>query len=345
MKSCNCYCSFIPPHIMEELLKKKDLGFLKESIDPDFMFRERRRNRTAILAEEGISPITGNAGRKIYDCQHTTNLDTNVVRSEGQPPVQDAIANTGYDNGGKVRDFYKHQYNYHSFDNRGSDFLFNIHYSNRYNNAFWDGTEMIFGDGDGVVFTNFVNALDVTGHELTHGVVQYTARLIYNGQPGALNEHFADVFGVTIRQFYENQSHTPKTANWLVGDSIMGPTLQGQAIRSMKAPGTAYHNRWMGKDPQPEDMAHYYNGAADNHGVHINSGIPNRIFYLVSVGFNDTLKAALLWFETLKILRPNDSFLNFKARMHTQSTQLAAAHKIPANANAVVTNAFHSVGL
>ena len=162
---------------------------------------------------------------------------------------QTGIVNAVYDNTGKVRDFYKTQYSYNSVDNHGADLILNVHYSNKFNNAFWDGSEMIFGDGDGVIFVNFGNALDVTGHELTHGVVQNTAALVYDSQPGALNEHMADVFGITIKQLDQGQTSAPDTANWLIGDTIMGPTLSGTGYQVFEStPGTAYNNNLLGKD-------------------------------------------------------------------------------------------------
>jgi Zn-dependent metalloprotease len=289
--------------------------------------------------------LAGSAIRKVYDCQHTSNLRFAMKRQEGNGPDADSVVNAVFDNTGIIRDFYKDQFNYNSVDNKGEDLIFNVHYSTDYNNAYWDGDEMVFGDGDGVIFTNFANSLDVTGHELTHGVVQYTAKLIYSGQPGALNEHMADVFGVTIRQFNNGETGSPQTANWLVGDSIMGPTLHGQAIRSMKAPGTAYDNPYMGKDPQPAHMKDYYNGAEDDYGVHINSGIPNKVFYLVSIGFNDTLKAASLWFNTLQKMKSITTFKSFKRKALSTATRMTWSGKLPSGSRAIVKNAFKEVGL
>jgi Zn-dependent metalloprotease len=120
----------------------------------------------------------------------------------------------------------------------------------------------------------------VVAHELTHGVTQHTAGLIYYGQSGALNESMSDVFGTVIQQAIDGK--TADDADWLIGNDIMGPDLYGEALRSMKAPGSAYDNYIMGKDPQPDHMTRYYHGADDNQGVHINSGIPNKVFYLVS---------------------------------------------------------------
>jgi Zn-dependent metalloprotease len=217
-----------------------------------------------------------------------------------------------------------------------------VHFGKAYANAFWDGDEMTFGDGDGQLFINLANALDVTAHELTHGVVQYTAGLNYQGQSGALNEHFADVFASAIKQVVKKQ--TASTADWLIGDEIMGPQLKGQALRSMKAPGTAYNNQLMGKDPQPAHMDTIYKGSADNGGVHINSGIPNKVFYLVAKEIG-TDKAALLWFETLKTLKPTTNFKSFKTALLKQAKKLAKAGSVPATTENVAKQSFLVVGL
>jgi Zn-dependent metalloprotease len=219
----------------------------------------------------------------------------------------------------------------------------NVHFHKNFNNAYWDGDEMTFGDGDGVVFRNLGNSIDVTAHELTHGVVQYTANLNYKSQSGALNEHFADVFGTVIKQFAKGQNAS--NADWLIGDEIMGPQLQGQALRSMKAPGTAYNNQFMGKDPQPAHMNNYFAGASDNYGVHINSGIPNKVFHMVATGINDTNKAGNLWFETLKKLSSNSTFRGFRSALRNQTNKLVNAGKLPANTLSIVNNALSAVGL
>lgn len=290
-----------------------------------------------------MTVIPTQARRLVYDSQHTNRQRLLLKRSEGNKPVRgDAAINTAYDFAGVVRNYYQQNYGYNSWDNQGSDLVLNVHYSQQYNNAFWDGDEMTFGDGDGRIFTSFVNSIDVTAHELTHGVVQTTAGLIYQSQPGALNEHFADVFGSVIKQAFKKQS--AKTADWLIGDTIMGPTLKGQAIRSMKAPGTAYDNRLMGKDPQPDHMKNYYSGSADNYGVHINSGIPNKVFYLVSVAIT-TRKAGLLWFETLKKLSSEATFRQFKATLLKTAKALVERKQLPAKTILSTRQAFSAVGL
>ena len=116
----------------------------------------------------------------------------------------------------------------------------------------------------------FTASLDVIGHELTHGVTQYEANLVYSGQSGALNESISDVFGSLVRQYKLNQ--TAKQADWLIGPDCVGDKLK-PALRSMKAPGTA--NQY---DDQPADMDHYVRTTEDHGGVHTNSGIPNLAF-------------------------------------------------------------------
>ena len=130
-------------------------------------------------------------------------------------------------------------------------------------------------------------------------MTQFTSGLIYKGESGALNEHFSDVFGTTITQWANGE--TPETADWLIGDEIMGPQLFGEALRSMRSPGTAYDNSILGKDPQPATYADRYTGTADNGGVHLNSGIPNRAFYTVAttLGGHAWDAAGKIWYASL----------------------------------------------
>jgi Zn-dependent metalloprotease len=149
------------------------------------------------------------------------------------------------------------------------------------NNAFWDGSQMAYGDGDGQVFQCFTRSLDVVGHELTHGVQSFTSNLLYRGQSGALNEHFSDVFGILVRQWRRKESATE--ASWLIGREVLVPAPTRRGIRDMEHPGTAYRDDpALGTDPQPDHMSKLYVGSADSGGVHINSGIPNRAFVLVA---------------------------------------------------------------
>ena len=172
---------------------------------------------------------------------------------------------------------------------------------------------MVFGDGDNVIFTGFTGSTDVIGHELTHGVTGSEANLTYQGQSGALNESISDVFGSLVKQFKLGQ--TADKADWLIGAGILAKGIQGVALRSMKAPGTAYDDPGLGKDPQPATMSGYVQTGEDNGGVHTNSGIPNHAFFLVAaaIGGNAWEKAGKIWYDTLvdHSLKANASFATF----------------------------------
>lgn len=253
--------------------------------------------------------------RKIYDSHKTKQLRQKLVYKEGND-LSALKANESalevIDFFGKTYQFYKEEFGRHSVDNDNLALIGNIHYDDipgppGMDNAFWNGQEMAFGDGDGEIFGSFTKNIDVIGHELTHGVTQYTANLEYEFQSGALNESMSDVFGSMIKQyFYPTGKQLTEDADWLIGEGIFLPSITGAAaLRSMKAPGTAYNNPKIGKDRQGADMDHYKKmpntEAGDNGGVHINSGIPNRAFYLASVGFGGYSweKAGKIWYAAL----------------------------------------------
>jgi Zn-dependent metalloprotease len=171
---------------------------------------------------------------------------------------------------------------------------------------------MVYGDGDDQMFKrgSFTQCLDVMAHELTHGVTQFTAGLQYHLQCGALNESFSDVFGSLAKQ--RSLGQAADQADWLIGEGIMGPQLPGVALRSLKAPGTAFKF-----DNQPAHMNQYVqlpddgDPRHDSGGVHINSGIPNHAFYLaaVALGGNAWEKAGSIWYTTLTTrLNENSDF-------------------------------------
>ena len=238
--------------------------------------------------------------RTIYDAQNRQRIPGTVVRTEGQAATGDPAVDEAYDFMGDTFDFYWNEYERDSVDDAGLPLDGTVHFSQDYDNAFWDGQRMIYGDGDGEIFTRFTKSVDVIGHELTHGVTQYEAGLVYFGQPGALNESMSDVIGSLVKQYVNHQ--TAAQAAGLIGADLFIPgAVNGVAIRSMKAPGTAYDDPVLGKDPQPATMAGYVRTLDDNGGVHINSGIPNHAFYLVAdaLGGNAWERAGLIWYRTL----------------------------------------------
>ncbi|WP_340379682.1 M4 family metallopeptidase [Streptomyces sp. SS7] len=300
------FCTVVPPHVLDKLASNDDPALSRpaqRTLLRDGELRNRRRvgteyglwaGPTAIPKAPADQPL-----RSIYDCGHGTDLPGTEVRSEGQDPGQDATVNRAYSGLGATFDLYLKAYARHSIDGDGLPLDASVHYDEGYNNAFWNGEQMVFGDGDGEIFVDFTNSVDVIGHELTHGVTQYTANLTYYGQPGALNESMSDVFGSLIKQYTLGQ--TASEADWLIGAGILAPAVTGSALRSMKAPGTAYDDDVLGKDPQPATMDDYVRTGRDNGGVHINSGIPNHAFYLVAtaLGGHAWEKAGQIWYDVL----------------------------------------------
>jgi Zn-dependent metalloprotease len=234
-----------------------------------------------------------------------------MIRSEGDPAIQDKNGDEVYDYFQNTLDFYFLALKRDSIDDQGFNLIGSIHYDDDqnpsgYDNAYWDGHQMVFGDGDGVMFGSFTKSLDVVGHELTHGVTQYTASLPYHQQSGALNESISDVFGSMVKQYTLKQ--TADEADWLIGKELLMPDILAQgnlALRSLKEPGKAFKNTPFGDDTQPGHMQDYQDLPDDREndagGVHINSGIPNRAFFLVAtaLGGSSWERAGPIWYATL----------------------------------------------
>lgn len=268
----------------------------ERTLEVDGRLREHR-SRPGARAEPAAGD--GRLQRVVADAGGRQTLPGAVVRSEGDPPVPDATVNEAYDGLGSVYRFLADSYGRSSLDGRGLTLRATVHYGDRYDNAFWDGTRMVFGDGDGQVLVGFTRSLSVVGHELAHGVMQYAADLRYRGQSGALNESFADVIGALVDQFV--RGHTSEQASWLIGAEVFGPGLRARGLRSMSAPGTAYDDPRLGRDPQPDHMDRYIVTQEDYGGVHLNSGIPNRAFHLAATGLGGHAweRAGRIWFDAV----------------------------------------------
>ncbi|BBA97329.1 putative metalloprotease [Actinacidiphila reveromycinica] len=297
------FCTIVPPHILDRLARSDDpdlAGAARHALEHDARQRTRRLVPAArSAAAPAPSAASDQPRRTVYDAGHKDDLPGRKVRAEGAEPSKDASVNRAYDGLGATFETYLKAYARHSIDGHGLPLTASVHYQKGYNNAFWNGEQMVFGDGDGKLFLDFTIPVDVIGHELTHGVTQYTANLDYQDQSGALNESVSDVFGSLIKQFALGQ--TADQADWLIGAGLLAPGVHGVALRSMKDPGTAYDDPRLGKDPQPGTMAGYVSGSDDNGGVHVNSGIPNHAFYLVAaaLGGHAWEQAGQIWYDTL----------------------------------------------
>ncbi len=300
----------VPPYVLSALLAnlapdttdddREIAGWVQRTLSG----RHDKRELASAIAKPGAGStappsIPETVNRTISTANNTDTLPGTRVRGEGDPESSDAAVDEAYTGLGATWQLYHDAFSRNSIDGRGMPLLATVHYEQSYDNAFFDGTQMVFGDGDGRYFNRFTKPLDVVGHELSHGVVAATANLTYQGQSGALNESMADCFGSMVKQYDLGQ--TADEADWVIGAGLFTSAVNGVGLRSMKAPGTAFDDPALGKDPQPDSMAGYVDTTDDEGGVHLNSGIPNRAFYLASVGIGGNAwdGAGKVWYAAL----------------------------------------------
>ncbi|MBA3498899.1 MAG: M4 family metallopeptidase, partial [Deltaproteobacteria bacterium] len=288
------------------------------------------------------------------------NVPSTLVGSEGSPPTE-AIAKLNYDSTGTVYDCYKTLFARDSYDNLGAELIAYVNVTQNggaFNNAFWDGVEMVYGTGDGVEFANFVRALDVTAHEMTHAVIEKSAGLVYQVESGALNEATADILGVTCEHF-KTQTITANT--WKIGEDIYTPATPGDALRYMNNPtldGPIYNNQISSTDYYPERLklaaGEQPGGNNDQGYVHFNSGIANLAFYLMvqggkhprnktphQVGGSGIDKASKIWYRALNnYMTANTTFAQARAATETASNDL-----YPGQTKTTISMAWATVGV
>jgi hypothetical protein len=284
---------FVPPYLLQEIARNRpeDAEWVLQMLAHD---EQLRLQRPAVRAPAAAGPDW-----VVHTAHNGTMLPGDVVRTAGDGPSGDVAVDEAADGVAASLAMYSDVYDRDSYDDAGATVVATAHYRRDYDNAFWNGAQLVFGDGDGKTFDRFTKPVDVIGHELTHAVTESTAGLVYEGQSGALNESVSDVFGACLKQRLLGQDAV--AADWLVGEGIFLPSVQGRALRDMAHPGTAYDDPVLGKDPQPADMDHYVHTTDDNGGVHINSGIPNRAFQLaaVAIGGSSAEGAGRVWYAAL----------------------------------------------
>lgn len=230
-------------------------------------------------------------------------VTTTNVNSWNNKPAVSASAN-----GALVYDFYSQVFNRNAIDGNGTTMNIVVNFKENFNNAFWNGQLMVFGNGDGNAFSDLAGAIDVTAHEMSHGVIERTANLVYENQPGALNESFADVFGVLFEFWVEGEG-----GDWFLGEDVTTPNIAGDVLRNMEDPGAAnvaFNGQQPGKMSEFRNLPNTPQG--DNGGVHANSGIPNRAFFLfathAAVGRD---KAGEVYYQVLtNYLTRNSKFID-----------------------------------
>lgn len=343
------FCA-IPPYMLEKIIEagtQKQKEKAKKTIALAGQMRGQRQSIADITLKS--KAVGGEKNRRVYNAQNLNVLPGILMRSEGDPATGDKHVDEAYDGAGATYDLYHQVFERNSINNSGMEIISTVRYLGGYDNAFWNGAQMVYGEGDedlpeaDRIFNRFTVALDIIGHELTHGVTQHEANLVYQNQPGALNESFSDVFGSLVKQRVKNQ--TAADADWIIGEGLFTANVTGVGIRSMKNPGTAYNDPLIGKDPQPGHMNDFVVTTSDHGGVHINSGIPNRAFYLaaIQIGGYAWEKAGKIWYVTLRDKLKADSNFEDAANL-TYEVAGDLYGKKSAEQNAV-KNAWEKVGM
>ncbi|MHB9112342.1 MAG: M4 family metallopeptidase [Thermoleophilia bacterium] len=259
--------------------------------------------------------------RRTYTANNGSSTPGTLLITEGGSSG-DSVAQTAHNNAGLTYDYYFNTFGRDSFNNVGATITTSVHYGSSYNNAFWNGQQMVYGDGDGNVFSPLGNSLDVVAHELTHAVTQYSANLVYSYESGALNESYSDVFGAMVDR-----------DDWLLGEDVYTPYTPGDALRSMSSP-TTYG--------QPDHMNNFVYTSSDNGGVHTNSGIPNKAAYNIATTIGK-VKMEQIWYRTLTV------YLNSGSQFtDARDASVQAASDLYGSSSAEVTavqNGFAAVGI
>jgi Zn-dependent metalloprotease len=296
-----CVCSIIPIDVLRDLsrdptldpaerekLQKSaavtaDLATIREVVRAQLYAAKFDAAPLVFAGESAAAPPLV----QVFDCQHRRSLPGRLISDSHR----DEAAATVLDTTKKMADFCRDALGRNSVDDDGLDLTSSVRYGTAYQNAFWNGMQMVYGEGDGQIFVDFWRSADVIGHELTHGITQYESGLIYEGEPGALNESLSDCVGAAFAQWIKGQDVTDD-AGWLIGAGIMGPRATGAGrtcLRDMKDPGAAHC-----LSPQP---AHYRDVIIGG-DVHENSGIPNKAFYnfAAALGGQASGKALKVWY-------------------------------------------------
>ena len=322
---------FVPPYLLRQIAAASGLGVAVDSwaadcsgrtlgIDESFRAARTASEQWRVVEEAGAPAATAFT---IHSAGNTATLPGTPVRAADEAgPSGDIAVDEAWSGVAGSLAMFQEVYDRSSYDGHGAHVSATVHYEQDYDNAFWDGAQLVFGDGDGRIFERFTKPVDVLGHEFTHAVTEYAAGLVYEGQSGALNESVSDVFATCLKQRLLGQ--TAEQGDWLIGAGLFLPSVNGRALRSMSEPGTAYDDPVLGKDPQSGDMSGYVETTDDNGGVHINSGIPNRAFHLAATAMGGSAAegAGRIWYAALGAVDSDVDFVGFA----TATVEAAGPH-------------------
>ncbi len=288
---------FLPPYMLDKLKKSKDKDTAdaatrsieiskKIRLDRKY-FSSRKPKVLEMFLEKAEDPAILRPNIEVYDCNHTMDMPGIFMNKD----FGDADHINVKRNLEIAWKYYFDLFGRNSFNGKGAKVITSIHYAMQYNNAHWDGRQLVFGEGDGKIFKSFTLDIDLVAHEFSHGVSPVQVALDYAGESGALDESFSDVMGSLVKQRYMNSD--VNNSSWLMGENVlMDPKY---AIRSLKEPGAAYTNHPIfGDDPQPKE----FEPGIRVQDVHKFSGIPNHAFYVAAfnIGGNAWERAGQIWY-------------------------------------------------
>jgi Zn-dependent metalloprotease len=350
-------CFIIPPNILQKIAEK---GSEKQKKDAERTLQSVisiRGRRLSLLRQPRIGQtllatvLRTQANRLIHDAKRGSSLPGELRRGEGQASTGENDVDKAYDFSGDAYRLFKEAFDRNSIDNNGMSLISTVNYiepgEEFYDNASWNGDQMIYGVPDPSIYKTFL-LRTVAAHEMAHGVTQEEGGLEYVKDTGAMNEHFSDVFGILAEQFHNNEN--AEQSNWLIGEGIWADNINGKALRSMSDPGTAYDDPLIDKDPQPKHMDNYVElpvtPFTDFGGVHINSGIPNHAFYKAAknLGGPAWASAGVVWYAALKVLPGKPRATTFQDLADT-TNEIARRLFDDDSKRRAVYNAWKDVGL
>ncbi|MCD2514372.1 M4 family metallopeptidase [Comamonas endophytica] len=340
-----CPCRFVPDYVLDRLASDQTLS--KETCErvaytarltQHFCDIRKQNIRLAgfLMENQWMAELTSNPEVTLFDCRQTVSLPGLQIKDPANskdPTVQRTHSETDL-----MGTFLREVFARNSIDNAGMTLMSAVHYGKKYNNAMWNGLQMIYGDGDGELFLSFASGIDVIGHELAHGLTQYTLQLEYDDEPGGLNESLSDCFGTMFRQWRLN--HDAKRADWLVGSDIIGPRTRERGytcMRDMCEPDAKHCLA-----PQP---THYGQLKPGQH-PHSGSGPPNLAFCTACklVGGNSWENIGRIWYQAMAKtgLAPRMGMAQFAAKTREQAADLFGKDSL---AEAAVDAGWKKVGL
>jgi len=341
-----CTCCIVPKDVLDRFANDRKLSaeLRKAAANSARISDSLRRQRlqagelTALTHAAGAHLVELAAAPKVtvYDCKNTQTLPGTPVAKP--KTAKDGTAKRTFVETTAVANFYKQAFGRNSIDNAGMTMMSSIHFGTRYNNAMWNGTQMVYGDGDGKLFVDFTNGNDVIGHELTHGVTQHTLQLAYSGDAGGLNESMSDCFGSMFRQWRAGQD--AKAADWLIGHDIIGPTARAKGFNSLRNMANPADKKALA--PQPTQYAQITSGM----DPHYSSGPPNLAFCTAckALGGKSWEKIGQVWYGALTTSGPQPAMTmpQFAGRTRQLAAQMYSGQAMVA---AAVDKGWKQVGL